>query len=154
MKITEYKNHTDFEYDYKITINNRYREGINFRIWYILLNFATAILIPGHACFYKTPKDNENRISIFNHLTWGIRQAWMDLHENTAGSCSTHSFNPTLPVGRLNPARWNCSCIYHLPDDCNNPMVNVHGCSVCFRRNSADEERQGLQWQGLQWQDL
>ena len=60
-----------------------------------LLNFAA------HFLKQRTiiRKDNENRFSIFNHFTGGIHPTRMDLHKNTAGSCSTSSFNSTLPVG-------------------------------------------------------
>ena len=60
-----------------------------------LLNFAA------HFLKQRTiiHKDNENRFTIFHHSTGGIRPTRMDLHKNTAGSCSTPSFNSTKPVG-------------------------------------------------------
>lgn len=99
-----------------------------------LLNFAARFLKQRTI----THKDNENRFSIFNHFTGGIHPTRMDLHKNTAGSCSSSSFNSTLPMGRLKSSQWHCSCLYHLHDDCNSPMVNVYGSTVCFRGNSAD----------------
>lgn len=101
-----------------------------------LLNFAARFLKQRTI----THKDNENRFSIFNHFTGGIHPTRMDLHKNTAGSCSSSSFNSTLPMGRLKSSQWHCSCLYHLHDDCNSPMVNVYGSTVCFRGNSADVE--------------
>ncbi len=67
----------------------------------ILLNFAARFLKQRTII----RKYNENRFTIFNHPTGGIHPARMDLHKNTARSCSTSSFNSTLPVGRLKPAR-------------------------------------------------
>ena len=66
-----------------------------------LLNFAAQFLKQRTI----THKKNENRFSIFNHSTGGIHPARMDLHKNTARSCSASSFNSTLPMGRLKPAR-------------------------------------------------
>ena len=66
-----------------------------------LLNFAVRFLKQRTI----THKKNENRFTIFNHFTRGIHPARMDLHKNTAGSCSTTTFISTLPMDRLNPAR-------------------------------------------------
>ena len=60
-----------------------------------LLNFAARFLKQRTIIH----KDNENRFTIFNHFAGGIHPARMDLHKNTAGSCSTSSFNSTVPVG-------------------------------------------------------